>query len=65
MTAASGPNAPTMSSVVRRILAQEGVLGLWAGLGPNVARTFLVNAAELGTCALLGRLTPNLLHRPM
>ena len=27
----------------------ETVLGLWAGLRPNIARTFLVNAAELGT----------------
>eukprot|EP01051_Picozoa_sp_SAG22_P018072 SAG22_NODE_2943_length_2087_cov_1.084507_1_plen_289_part_00 len=52
MTASSsggGAAAPTMSGIVRTILAKNGVLGLWAGLGPNVARTFLVNAAELGT----------------
>ena len=39
----------TMSSVIRRVYAKEGVLGFWAGLAPNISRTFLVNAAELGT----------------
>ena len=28
---------------------QEGVLGLWRGLGPNVARNAIVNAAELAS----------------
>ena len=39
----------TMGGVVRRVLRTDGVLGFWAGLAPNIARTFLVNAAELGT----------------
>lgn len=38
-----------MREVIRRVYATDGVLGFWAGLKPNVARTFLVNAAELGT----------------
>ena len=45
----SGKVTPPMGQVVKRIMAEQGVLGLWAGLKPNVARTFLVNAAELGT----------------
>lgn len=39
----------TMREVASRVWVQDGLLGFWAGLGPNVARTFLVNAAELGT----------------
>ena len=39
----------TMSSVVKRVYAKEGIGGFWAGLSPNISRTFLVNAAELGT----------------
>jgi len=39
----------TMAGVVRRVLQSDGILGFWAGLAPNIARTFLVNAAELGT----------------
>ena len=39
----------SMISVIRRILKNEGIVGFWAGLYPNVTRTFLVNAAELGT----------------
>lgn len=39
----------SMAGVVRSVLANEGVRGFWAGLYPNVCRTFLVNAAELGT----------------
>mmetsp|Transcript_3588 Transcript_3588/g.7550 ORF Transcript_3588/g.7550 Transcript_3588/m.7550 type:complete len:292 (-) Transcript_3588:104-979(-) len=45
-------NAPEeigMSYVIRRVIKRDGLLGLWAGLGPNITRTFLVNAAELGT----------------
>ena len=38
-----------MISVIRRVFQNEGILGFWAGLYPNVTRTFLVNAAELGT----------------
>lgn len=38
-----------MRDVAARVWAREGPLGFWAGVRPNVARTFLVNAAELGT----------------
>jgi len=38
-----------MLEVVGRVWARDGLLGFWAGLRPNIARTFLVNAAELGT----------------
>lgn len=31
----------------RKIIAQEGVLGLWTGYGPNLARNCVVNATEL------------------
>lgn len=31
----------------RTIFATEGIAGLWKGLGPNVARNSVVNAAEL------------------
>jgi len=39
----------SMFDVVRRVWAKDGLLGFWAGLRPNVCRTFLTNAAELGT----------------
>eukprot|EP00961_Rhodomonas_salina_P244283 3301230-Rhodomonas_salina.2 len=39
----------TMSQVVSRVWATDGLAGFWAGVAPNVARTFLVQAAELGT----------------
>jgi hypothetical protein len=39
----------TMREVAREVLAKDGPLGFWKGLKPNVARTFMVNAAELGT----------------
>jgi hypothetical protein len=39
----------SMGSVVKRVWQMDGIRGFWAGLQPNVARTFLVNAAELGT----------------
>lgn len=41
--------AVALGTVIRRVMARDGVLGFWAGLKPNIARTFLVNAAELGT----------------
>ncbi|KAL9271287.1 Mitochondrial uncoupling protein 2-like protein [Drosera capensis] len=31
------------------IVKQEGILGLWTGLGPNIARNAIVNAAELAS----------------
>ena len=42
-------DATTMRAVAARVHAEGGVLAFWSGLQPNVARTFLVNAAELGT----------------
>ena len=36
-------------SVISKVWRNDGLLGFWAGVRPNVARTFLVNAAELGT----------------
>ena len=45
----SATEAKTIRSVVRRIYQQSGILSFWSGLQPNIARTFLVNAAELGT----------------
>ena len=39
----------TLLAVCRQVLRRDGIAGFWSGLGPNVARTFLVNAAELGT----------------
>lgn len=39
----------SMMEVVRRVWTRHGLPGFWAGVRPNVMRTFLVNAAELGT----------------
>lgn len=38
-----------IKDIVSRVWQKDGLLGFWAGLRPNIARTFLVNAAELGT----------------
>ena len=32
-----------------KILAKDGVLGVWVGWGPNVARNAIINAAELAS----------------
>jgi hypothetical protein len=32
-----------------KIARQEGVAALWTGLGPNVARNAIINAAELAS----------------
>jgi len=45
----SSATSTTMAKVFRSVWSKHGVTGFWAGLPPNVARTFLVNAAELGT----------------
>lgn len=39
----------TMREILVRVYSKDGILGFWAGWKPNIARTFLVNAAELGT----------------
>jgi hypothetical protein len=39
----------TMRSITQQIWQTEGLKGFWSGVKPNVVRTFLVNAAELGT----------------
>ena len=39
----------TIRSVFSKVLRRGGILSFWSGLPPNIARTFLVNAAELGT----------------
>lgn len=31
------------------IAKKEGITGLWTGLGPNVARNAIINAAELAS----------------
>lgn len=41
----------TMRGVTASVWQTEGIAGFWAGVRPNIARTFLVNAAELGTYA--------------
>jgi len=44
--------APRYSGVLNAyasIVRQEGVLGLWTGLGPAVVRNSVINAAELAT----------------
>jgi hypothetical protein len=35
--------------VAKDIFKSAGILGFWAGVRPNIARTFIVNAAELGS----------------
>mmetsp|Transcript_3453 Transcript_3453/g.5901 ORF Transcript_3453/g.5901 Transcript_3453/m.5901 type:complete len:288 (-) Transcript_3453:165-1028(-) len=39
----------SIGEVASQVYQRNGILGFWAGIKPNVARTFLVNAAELGT----------------
>jgi solute carrier family 25 uncoupling protein 8/9 len=40
------PNAIKAYGIIRR---EEGMLGLWKGLGPNIARNAIINAAELAS----------------
>lgn len=44
-----GADRMRMMTVVKKVWSTDGITGFWAGVKPNVARTFLVNAAELGT----------------
>jgi len=41
--------AITVGGIIQRVYEKNGITGFWAGVKPNVLRTFLVNAAELGT----------------
>ena len=41
-------SVPFIPAITTRY-AVDGIAGFWAGVGPNVMRCFLVNAAELGT----------------
>ncbi|CAE8620880.1 unnamed protein product, partial [Polarella glacialis] len=45
----SSSGSTSMQEVVRKVWHKDGVKGFWAGLRPNVLRTFLVNGAEIGT----------------
>jgi hypothetical protein len=45
----ASPVKTSVAEVFTRIRRSDGILGFWAGLGPNITRTFLVCAAELGT----------------
>ena len=38
----------TMRSVIRSVYSEGGITAFWAGLPPNLLRTFLSNAMELG-----------------
>lgn len=40
---------PNMMSAFLQIAKTDGVVGLWKGLGPNIARNATINAAELAT----------------
>ncbi|CAE7534085.1 PUMP3 [Symbiodinium natans] len=39
----------TMREVASKVWKKDGARGFWAGVRPNVVRTFLVNGAEIGT----------------
>ena len=45
------PLPPTPTLLPENVLPhrQEGIAGLWKGLGPNIARNALINAAELAS----------------
>eukprot|EP00933_Yihiella_yeosuensis_P031510 TRINITY_DN2508_c4_g1_i1.p1 TRINITY_DN2508_c4_g1~~TRINITY_DN2508_c4_g1_i1.p1 ORF type:complete len:323 (+),score=73.11 TRINITY_DN2508_c4_g1_i1:84-971(+) len=45
----SAAGSLSMKEVVLKVHSKDGIKGFWAGLKPNVARTFLVNGAEIGT----------------
>ena len=38
-----------MSTVIRHVYNNDGIIGFWAGIKPNVTRCFFVNAAEIGS----------------
>eukprot|EP00920_Eleutheroschizon_duboscqi_P014114 GHVT01032950.1.p1 GENE.GHVT01032950.1~~GHVT01032950.1.p1 ORF type:complete len:313 (-),score=97.23 GHVT01032950.1:537-1475(-) len=43
----SRPKSASVSGMYRHIFLQQGVRGLWRGVGPNVLRNCIFNAAEL------------------
>ncbi len=45
------PSAFKAYSIIAR---KEGIMGLWTGLGPNVARNAIINAAELASYDQVG-----------
>lgn len=45
----SSSGQTTMREVTQKIWSKDGYKGFWAGIRPNVVRTFLVNGAEIGT----------------
>mmetsp|Transcript_130534 Transcript_130534/g.278991 ORF Transcript_130534/g.278991 Transcript_130534/m.278991 type:complete len:288 (-) Transcript_130534:64-927(-) len=45
----STSGSSSMRAVASRVWEKDGWRGFWAGLRPNVVRTFLVNGAEIGT----------------
>lgn len=45
----SSSEKTSAAKVFTRIWRSSGIAGFWAGIVPNIARTFLVCAAELGT----------------
>jgi hypothetical protein len=49
MQSSSSIKRLSMFTVAKTVWQREGILGFWSGVKPNVMRTFLVNAAELGT----------------
>ena len=48
MQSTTGRNAASMATVFRDIQATDGVGGLWRGVGPNVVRSFVGCACEVG-----------------
>lgn len=40
---------PSSMAAYRAIVSTEGVAALWTGLGPNIARNAIINAAELAS----------------
>lgn len=47
-----------------KIVAQEGVVGLWTGWGPNVARNSVINAAELASYDQYKEFFTNVMRMP-
>ena len=54
----SATHTRTAWDVMSTVWRRHGIRGFWAGLTPNLARTFLVNAARLGSCTSLQSSTP-------